>query len=126
MSKDRKSKRGKFIKFYSKIDKQQANTEGAQAKATKERKGNPKSYPEDYSSVVWTSPNCSVVTPSAALVFSTAASSESLPSTAPAWVSTPPTISPIEASKVKSSKSSGEIEKVSKSLPENSKSDGRP
>ncbi|KAM2695307.1 hypothetical protein EV1_039823 [Malus domestica] len=45
-----KSKGSKFIKFSSKIDKQLANTDGVQAKATKENKENFKGYLEDYSS----------------------------------------------------------------------------
>ncbi|KAM2538498.1 hypothetical protein TB2_023938 [Malus domestica] len=42
------------------------------------------------------------------------ASSSDSPLAAPAWAPTSPTTSPMEASKVKASKSSGEIEKVSK------------
>ncbi|KAM1465372.1 hypothetical protein ACFXTO_044904 [Malus domestica] len=83
-------------------------------KATRKNKENPKGYLEDYISAAWTSYDYSVATPLVvATLLATTSSSTSL-LTAPTWAPTSPTISPMEASKVKASKSSREIEKVSK------------
>ncbi|KAM2938053.1 hypothetical protein FF1_037892 [Malus domestica] len=83
-------------------------------------------YLEEYSSTAWTSHDYSIATPSTAVMPSTAVPSGASPSATLAWAPTSPTTSLIEYSKVKESKFSKEIENVSKSLPENSKSDGRP
>ena len=102
----------KFIKFSSKIDKQLTKTGGVQAKQKQQGKINPKGYLEDYSSAAWPSDDCSIVTPSTAMVApAVVPSGASLPA-APPWTLSSPTISPMEDSKVKAKKSSGEIEKV--------------
>ena len=107
-----KSEGSKFIKFSCKIDKQLAKTGGVQEKQKQQGKINPKGYLEDYSSAAWPPDDCSIVTPSAttatpAMVLSGA----SLPAALP-WTLPSPTISPMEDSKVKESKSSREIENV--------------
>ena len=121
-----KNEGDKFIKFSSKIDKQLTKVGGVQAKQKRQGKINPKGYLEDYSSAAWPSDDCFIVTPSAATAApAVVPSGASLP-TAPSGILPSPTISPMEDSKVKASRSSGEMEKVSKSFSENSKSDGRP
>ncbi|KAM1579515.1 hypothetical protein ACFX1Z_040947 [Malus domestica] len=117
-----KSKRRKFIKFSTKIDKL-AKTEEVQAKKQQE---NPKDYLEDYTSTTWMIHDYLVAIPSAVAAPSAATPSGVLPHVAPAWASVSPTTSLMKASKVNVNKSFGEMNKVSKSLPENSKSDGHP
>ncbi|KAM1237650.1 hypothetical protein ACFX15_037959 [Malus domestica] len=86
----------------------------SKTRATRKNKENPQSYLENYTSAAWTSHDYLVTTPSAVTTLLAMVSSSASPLAAPAWAPTSPTTSLMEASKVKESKSFGEIEKVSK------------
>ena len=107
-----KSEGDKFIKFSSKIDKQLTKTGGVQAKQKQQGKINPRCYLEDYPQAAWSADDCSIVTPSAATAASAVVPSGASLPTAPSGILSSSTISPMEDSKVKARKSSGEIEKV--------------
>ncbi|KAM2429361.1 hypothetical protein ACFX1W_016969 [Malus domestica] len=86
----------------------------SKTRATRKNKENPKGYLKYYTTAAWTSHAYSVAIPSTAVTLLAAASSGVSPPAALVWALTSPTTSPMEALKVKASKSFGEIEKVLK------------
>ncbi|KAM1263911.1 hypothetical protein ACFX2J_033773 [Malus domestica] len=88
----------------------------SKTRATRKNKENPKGYLKYYTTAAWTSHDYSVATPSTVVTLLATASSSASPPAALVWALTSPTTSPMEALKIKSSKSSGEIEKLIHSL----------